>query len=432
LRQSALAAAAFFAALQLVRPGLTNPPLRSEALLPPEIAQTIRTSCYDCHSNETQLRWFDQIVPAYWLVVKDVKDGRARLNFSELGQLPPAAQRAALFESLNQVRLGAMPPSKYLALHPSARVGVEQRRAWEQALAVPTEPRRASVTVTLPAARAEGTVTAAPNGVAFPADYVHWSPISATSRFDNGTVRLIVGNAVAMRAIADRRIHPWPDGASLVKVAWHVGADATPPRFVQLELMTKDARAHASTEGWGFARWRGDALVPYGKDASFERECTGCHEPVRDHDYVYTLPIGRGDGSDAWNAAAAWPADVSVNPRELGAIGASFDAAGGSIAITFGNALARQYARARGEETYAAGAVFARVSWSEQEDRQWFGARIPGSPRLVEVVKLVAGDQGGVDPRYESFDGSSGVRRVVEASSVDSCVREILGRPGSP
>jgi hypothetical protein len=138
--------------------------------------------------------------------------------------------------------------------------------------------------VTLPAARAEGTVTAAPNGVAFPADYVHWSPISATSRFDNGTVRLIVGNAVAMRAIADRRIHPWPDGASLVKVAWHVGADATPPRFVQLELMTKDARAHASTEGWGFARWRGDALVPYGKDASFERECTGCHEPVRDHD----------------------------------------------------------------------------------------------------------------------------------------------------
>jgi hypothetical protein len=33
---------------------------------------------------------------------------------------------------------------------------------------------------------------------------------------------------------------------------------------VQIELMTKDARAHASTEGWGFARWRGEALVPHG------------------------------------------------------------------------------------------------------------------------------------------------------------------------
>jgi hypothetical protein len=58
-----------------------------------------------------------------------------------------------------------------------------------------------------------------------------------------------------------------------------------------VEFMIKDSRKYASTEGWGWARWRGLDLQPYGKNANFVAECTGCHAPLRNNDYVYSLPI---------------------------------------------------------------------------------------------------------------------------------------------
>ncbi len=88
----------------------------------------------------------------------------------------------------------------------------------------------------------------------------------------------------------------WPDGTVFAKVTW---AQAAPDekgvvktgKFVQTELMIKDSQKYASTDGWGWGRWRGDDLKPYGKDAAFQNECTGCHEPVRKNDFVYTMPF---------------------------------------------------------------------------------------------------------------------------------------------
>ncbi len=36
----------------------------------------------------------------------------------------------------------------------------------------------------------------------------------------------------------------------------------------------------------------GTDLKPYGKDAAFQNECTGCHAPMAKNDFVYTMPIG--------------------------------------------------------------------------------------------------------------------------------------------
>src|SRR5580658_1289306 len=94
LTRFAAAGLLLFAGLQLIRPSLDNPPVVAEIVATPEIASILRGSCYDCHSNETKLRWYDRIAPAYWLVARDVREGRARLNFSEVGRLPAAAQRA--------------------------------------------------------------------------------------------------------------------------------------------------------------------------------------------------------------------------------------------------------------------------------------------------------------------------------------------------
>jgi Haem-binding domain/Cytochrome P460 len=302
-----------FVAVQFIRPELTNPPVTAELQAPPEVKQVLRNSCYNCHSNETKLPWFDKIVPAYWVVTSDVKEARKHLNFSEIGALPAAQQKGILFEAVNQIQLGAMPLPAYLHVHPGAAVTPEALAVLRGYLTAPADASKA----TDAAEKAVADVSAADvqydkwihastvafdvkpefNGVAFVPDYKNWKVISSTDRFDNHTMREILGNDVAIKAIAENHINPWPDGTVFAKVTWQEPVpDANglvkTGAFVQTELMIKDAKKYASTEGWGFGRWRGTDLKPYGKDATFQNECTGCHAPMAKNDFVYTMPIG--------------------------------------------------------------------------------------------------------------------------------------------
>ncbi len=296
--------------LQLVRPTIGNPPVTAEVQVPEPVRQILRNSCYNCHSNQTRLSWFDQPAPAYWLVAHDVKAARAHLNFSEIGKLPPAVQRGILFEAVNQIRLGAMPLPGYRRAHPESTVTPEELAVLEQYLAPFAAAGTAPGPARLQPAAGDAEyhqwtttknglnqVQPAPNGVAFFPDYKDWKPISTTDRGDNGTLRAILGNEVAVKAIDNKKIQPWPDGAAFAKVAWLAETDEQgnirPGKFLQVEFMIKDKTKYASTAGWGWARWKTLDLKPYGKDAEFASECVGCHNPVRDNDYVYTMPIER-------------------------------------------------------------------------------------------------------------------------------------------
>src|SRR5215471_13247555 len=98
------AALAIFVALQLANPRIVRPPVTADLAAPPEVKRILRNSCYNCHSNETQLVWYDRIAPASWLVASDVYEARRHLNFSEIGKLPPAQQKAALYEAVNMIQ----------------------------------------------------------------------------------------------------------------------------------------------------------------------------------------------------------------------------------------------------------------------------------------------------------------------------------------
>jgi hypothetical protein len=296
-----------FLGLQLVRPSLTNPPVTAELQSPAEVKEILRTSCYNCHSNQTKLPWFDQVAPAYWLVAADVKHARERVNFSEMGLQPAAKQKGILFEAVNQIQLGAMPLPSYLLVHPEAAVSPEKLavlRAYLESLAAPAPANVTSIAdaqyersiASFDGAPAQ--VQPAPNGIAFLPDYKNWKAISSTDRFDNGTMREILANDIAVRAIADHHINPWPDGTTFAKVAWYQQPDAnglvSTGAFLQVELMIKDSTKYAPTKGWGWARWLGTDLKPYGKSTAFTNECVSCHTPVRQNDYVYTMPMGGG------------------------------------------------------------------------------------------------------------------------------------------
>jgi len=133
----------------------------------------------------------------------------------------------------------------------------------------------------------------APNGIGLYADYMNWKVIAPSYREDKGQLRIITGNEIAVAALR-AGTKPLPDGSVLAKVAWKAEkhpsfpAATEPGAFMQVEFMVKDARKYKNTGGWGFARFVGADLVPYGKDAGFVAECFGCHTPVAGNDYLFT------------------------------------------------------------------------------------------------------------------------------------------------
>lgn len=285
--------------LQFLRRDIPHPPVTAEIQAPEQVRQILRASCYNCHSNETRLSWFDQIVPAQWKVASDVEQARRHINFSEIGKLPPAAQRSALFEAVNQIQYDAMPLPSYRLAHPGAAVTPEDLAILRAYLSEP-EPAIANYKdsanpATVPSGAPPETVRPSPNGIEFLPGYKDWKTVSSTDRFDNNTVREILGNDVAMRAIAQNHIDPWPDGTAFAKVAWAKELDdqgiAHAGKFLQVEFMIRDSTRYAASRNWGFARWRGTDLKPYGKDSALAKECMGCHDPLRRSDYVFTMPI---------------------------------------------------------------------------------------------------------------------------------------------
>jgi mono/diheme cytochrome c family protein len=407
-----------FALLQLVRPGIPAKPATAAVDAPSQVRHILDQSCYSCHSDERRLAWFDQIVPGYWLVRHDILEGRDHLNFSTLGSKPPAAQKAALYESVNMIQLGAMPLARFLALHPEAKVTPEQMVVLKAYLA-PWKTGASALMVTPPVANAKpaasvagsshaslslNTVQPEFNGFPFDPDFPNWKPISFTDRGDNNTFRFVLGNDIAVKAARSGHISPWPDGTRFAKIAWQQesGSDGLiyPGNFVQVELMLKDARRYKSTDGWGWGRWRGDDLKPYGKDAGFVNECTGCHMPLDGNDYVYTLPMTTAHvpGEEIVNnQAAALPASLPYQPLDWHAITMYVDPNSHTISALYGNDVAMQsvnaHSNASEESAYMPGSVLALVSWAQRDDPHWFGARIPAVPKSGEFVQVAAAGQ---------------------------------------
>jgi hypothetical protein len=295
-----------FIIIQFIRPEIKNPPVTGDLQAPVEVKTILKQACYDCHSNETQLRWFDQISPVNWRVAQHVKDGRKVLNFSEWGSLAAPDQKAKLWEAVNQIQEGAMPLKDYEMVHSSAKVSANQLNILKSYLQGMVKPATYNDTAKTNAADKQykkwqdnklspDNLPVALNGITYIPDYKNWQALSTSERFDNNTLRVIFGNDIAVKAVKENKISPWPNGTIFAKVAWaqvvdkdgtiHTGA------FLQVEYMIKDDKKYASTGGWGFARFKTPKMVPYGKTPLFATECINCHRPMKNEDFVFTLPI---------------------------------------------------------------------------------------------------------------------------------------------
>ena len=135
LKQVALGLIVVLILLQFFKPEQNNAPVDPEfdmltLVSPPEhIADLIRNSCYDCHSNQTVYPWYSRISPLSWYLNKHIKKGKEELNFSDYGQLDKADKIGALADFCDALDAGTMPLQSYLLIHKEARLSKEDSDA---------------------------------------------------------------------------------------------------------------------------------------------------------------------------------------------------------------------------------------------------------------------------------------------------------------
>ena len=141
-------------------------------------------------------------------------------------------------------------------------------------------------------AAAEG-VPAPSNGIAYPTGWQNWAAIAVSHRTDNNTIRIILGNDVAVRAARNGEVNPWPDNTILGKVVWKEKRledweeAVVPAELAHTEFMFKDPEKYGDSYGWGWARWLGAEQKPFDQGPE---SCISCHTPVEERDWVFTEP----------------------------------------------------------------------------------------------------------------------------------------------
>ena len=56
--------------------------LRARTAVAPSVMATLRRACFDCHSTDTRWPWYARLPVAGHLVARDVREGRAQLDWS--------------------------------------------------------------------------------------------------------------------------------------------------------------------------------------------------------------------------------------------------------------------------------------------------------------------------------------------------------------
>jgi hypothetical protein len=95
-------------------------------LLSDPVTELIRKSCFDCHSDQTELPWYSRLAPVSWVLANHIKEGRSHLNFSEWEGYSEREKISKLAEIKDEAESGGMPLKSYLLMHPEAKMNPEE------------------------------------------------------------------------------------------------------------------------------------------------------------------------------------------------------------------------------------------------------------------------------------------------------------------
>lgn len=117
-----------FVAIQFIPVERTNPPVTGLVDAPEEVLTTLRRSCWDCHSNETDWPWYAYVAPMKLRVSQHVWMGREHVNFTEWDSYDAEELDEAYEEIAKEIDRGGMPLKDYLLVHRNAKLTTSDRK----------------------------------------------------------------------------------------------------------------------------------------------------------------------------------------------------------------------------------------------------------------------------------------------------------------
>ena len=122
-----------FVVIQFIRPaknraeGISNNDISKIYAVPADVETILKTSCYDCHSNNTVYPWYAEVQPVAWWLADHIKDAKKDLNFSEFAGYSIRRQYRKFEEINDLVKKGEMPLDSYLWIHKYAKLDDQQK-----------------------------------------------------------------------------------------------------------------------------------------------------------------------------------------------------------------------------------------------------------------------------------------------------------------
>ena len=95
--------------------------------VPKNVEVVLRTSCYDCHSNNTNYPWYSTIQPVLFFMGNHIKEGKENLNFNEWGKYSKRRQNSKLESISKQIQSDQMPLTSYTVLHKNTVLNTNQK-----------------------------------------------------------------------------------------------------------------------------------------------------------------------------------------------------------------------------------------------------------------------------------------------------------------
>jgi hypothetical protein len=125
---------AVFIGLQFIPAKIENPQTDSslEIKAPEKVMAVLKRSCYDCHSNQVKIPWYQSIAPASFMVKNHVDLGRQWLNFS-IWESYSEKEKDKKLKGIFRTVYAAMPMASYLSMHEEAKLTkdeIQMIREW--------------------------------------------------------------------------------------------------------------------------------------------------------------------------------------------------------------------------------------------------------------------------------------------------------------
>jgi len=95
--------------------------------VPDSVRKILTASCYDCHSNNTNYPWYNNIQPVAWWLNHHVTQGKKELDFSEFASYPISRKYKKINAIIKEIKSDGMPLSSYTLIHRNAILSPEQK-----------------------------------------------------------------------------------------------------------------------------------------------------------------------------------------------------------------------------------------------------------------------------------------------------------------